>query len=81
LLPCSPRTLACICQLHSRRQDATWRTGRPAPTAPRRSFIWQKKMEQELAGGKSIRDFSAKAEHERALEREVRGGGAPGGCR
>jgi hypothetical protein len=35
-------------------------------------FIWHKKVQDELEKGKSVRDFSARAEHERALEREVR---------
>lgn len=36
-------------------------------------FVWQKKIERDLQHGKSVKDFTMKAEQERHRERMVRG--------
>lgn len=34
-------------------------------------FVWTKKIEKDLASGVDVREFSKKAEHQRAIERQV----------
>ena len=40
-------------------------------------FVWTKKIEKDLASGVDVREFSKKAEHQRAIERQVSPGLKP----